>query len=60
MLANTHYSRHRVVKHPTLWPIPDPPESWSLAEIEYLLWPDTPDHLPPIEHKEGWSRILPD
>ena len=49
----------RPILHPSS-PIlaPDPPETWSAEEIEFLLWPDTPDHLPMRQREEGWPQLL--
>lgn len=38
--------------------VPDPPETWSAEEIEFLLWPDTLDHLPVRQKEEGWAQLL--
>jgi hypothetical protein len=26
--------------------VPDPPEPWTLDEVDFLLWPNFPEHLP--------------
>jgi len=37
---------------------PELPDTWTPEEIEWLLWPDTPDHLPALEPEEGWPALL--
>jgi hypothetical protein len=38
--------------------VPDPPETWTVEEIEFLLWPETTDHLPIRQREEGWPQLL--
>lgn len=42
---------HRVVE-------PDALETWDLQEVELLLWPDAPDHVPERTSEQGWPEIL--
>jgi hypothetical protein len=59
MLAETRHTHRRPVLRPdTRFVVPDPPETWTAEEIEYLLWPDTPDHLPIRSREEGWPQLL--
>jgi hypothetical protein len=38
--------------------VPDAPESWTLEEVDYLLWPNDPDHQPQPHQEEGWPELL--
>jgi hypothetical protein len=59
MLSRTHSSRRGRRPHPETRIVePDRPESWSAEEVELLLWPDTPDHLPLRHREEGWPELL--
>jgi hypothetical protein len=63
MLADINHSPRRYSRHPNhRIVVPDPPEPWTLEEIEWVLWPDTPDHVPPRDQEEGqeegWPRLL--
>jgi hypothetical protein len=37
---------------------PDALETWDLQEVELLLWPDAPDHIPERTSEQGWPEIL--
>jgi hypothetical protein len=59
MLEESRQTRRRLVLHSDNWlVVPDPPETWAVEEIEFLLWPDTPDHLPIRQREEGWPQLL--
>ncbi len=59
MLADINHSPRRALRQRNRRiVVPDPPEAWSLEEVEWVLWPDTPDHLPPRDQEEGWPRLL--
>ena len=59
MLSQSSLHRQRTGFHPNTRILePDPPETWSADEVELLLWPDTPDHLPERIREEGWPELL--
>jgi hypothetical protein len=55
-------SRHRhrttTLTRPGRVVVPDRPETWTAEEVEMLLWPDAPDHLPQRNREEGWPELL--
>jgi hypothetical protein len=59
MFIETRHTCRRPVFHPdTRLVVPDPPETWTAEEIQLLLWPDTPDHLPLRQWDEAWPQLL--
>jgi hypothetical protein len=59
MKAEMQTPARRPIGHPKSRVVaPDPPEPWSAEEVEFLLWPDTPDHLPTRQREEGWPQLL--
>jgi hypothetical protein len=39
--------------------VPDAPETWTLEEVDFLLWPDDPYHQPGDNpEEEGWAELL--
>jgi hypothetical protein len=40
--------------------VPDPPEPWTLEDVDFLLWPNSPEHLPvdlqEQEQEEDWHE----
>jgi hypothetical protein len=53
-----HIHRRPVLHADNRLVVPDPLETWTAEEIEYLLWPDTPNHLPIRHREEGWPQLL--
>lgn len=59
MWAETRHTHRRIAfRRENRLVVPDLPETWTAEEIEYLLWPDTPDHLPIRQREDGWPQLL--
>jgi hypothetical protein len=59
MLALTRRTHHHPIFHAdNRLVVADPPGTWAADEIRFLLWPDTPDHLPIRQREEGGPQLL--
>jgi hypothetical protein len=38
--------------------VPDALEPWDLQDVELLLWPNAPEHVPVGSSEPGWAELL--